>query len=150
MKSLVLTLAIFSASAHAQTIGLHLFSEHASDTYNQRYTDGSNTDLKYNEYNYGLYYINRDGWTVGAYRNSYRNHTVYAGYVWDGPRFGPVGTHIAGALATGYRNVEGVGVLRPMLMPSVTLGGRTGPVVRWQAAPTKGGFFQHVSIEYRF
>lgn len=150
MRAALILTALIATSAQAQTFGVHLFSEHSENTFERRYSNGVSRQVKYNERNWGAYYINRDGWMVGGYKNSYYRQTFYAGYMWDGPRFGPVGTHIAGAVATGYDWCPGTGKLRPMLMPSLTLATPLGVSLRYSAAPAKGGVFSHLSIERKF
>lgn len=149
MKALLFALALFASQAQAFTVGAHLVSRHAEDTYKYHWSDGTTTQEPYNNTNPGLYVIH-DGWIAGFYKNSYFKTTVYAGYQLDGPRFGPLRTAVVGALATGYEEIFGVGKLRPMILPSLIL---ETPVVdiRYTAGPHKGGgLFQHVSIERRF
>lgn len=149
--SIIIAAALFCGHAAAQTFGVHTFSQHGHDSYTQFHgNDAPPEVVKFNEKNWGLYYINRDGWMIGGYRNSYYHNTFYAGYMWDGPTFGPIGTHIAGAIATGYSEVQGVGLLRPMLMPSLTLAAPMGVSARWSVAPAKGGLFMHLSFEKKF
>jgi hypothetical protein len=151
MRFAFILAALLSGAVQAQTIGVHLFSEHSEDTFERRYKDtGRVEQVAYNERNFGAYYISRDGWIVGVYDNSYYRTTVYAGYMLDGPRFGPVGTHLAAALGTGYEWCPGTGKLRPMLMPSLTVATPLGVSLRYSVAPAKGGVFQHLSIERKF
>lgn len=142
-------LVLFAPDARAQTVGVHTWSDHSHDTYNITHEGGDNTSKKFNEANFGLYFL-KDGWVVGAYRNSYYRTTVYGGYVWQTPLYGPLDVAVSAALATGYRRVHGVGVLRPMLMPQLVLHLPAGLDLRYSVAPAKGGAFQHLSIETSF
>jgi hypothetical protein len=144
----------FSDTCRAGTLGLHTWSEHGKATYQITHEGGAPEERKFNEDNFGLYYIGQDNWIVGAYKNSYYRNTVYAGYVIDGPTFRPLGVQVkpalAAALATGYRRLEGVGTLRVMLMPQVVVHTGYGTAVRYSLAPGKRGMFQHLSIERSF
>lgn len=136
--------------AQADTFGVHLFSRHEASTREATNPDGSTTDVPYQNRNFGLYYIADSGFTAGAYRNSYFEDTVYAGWTWHGPAFGPLRPSVTAVLATGYKVVHGVGALRPMVMPSVSVATPLGFSVRYFIGPAKGGIFQHVSIERGF
>ena len=98
--AIALTALMFSGSACAGTLGLHIGSQHfpAQD---------------YNNFNPGAYYIHDNGATVGTYYNSERRQSVYAGWTWDS---GPWRLQV-GAI-TGY---ERRAVL-PLIAPSVALG----------------------------
>ena len=91
-------LALIAHNAHADTVGLHVVSEHVP----QR---------TFNNVNPGLYYRSDTGWTVGGYRNSLRRTSVYGGYSLG---FGPLAV-TAGAV-TGYQDP-----VQPMLVPSLRL-----------------------------
>jgi hypothetical protein len=147
MKHLFILAALLAGSAHADTVGVHLVSRHATPNFERSWSDGTKTQVAYNNRNFGAYWAADSGALVGAYRNSYSRTTVYAGWTWDAPRIGPVTPAVSAVLATGYDNMRGHGKLRPMLMPS--LRAPLGTVsVRWSVAPaTKGGFFQHLSVE---
>lgn len=69
MKLIVLLLAAIAASSQAQTVGVHLGSHHSSG--------------EFENFNPGLYYRSADGWTGGAYRNSERRWTAYAGFTFE-------------------------------------------------------------------
>jgi hypothetical protein len=74
------------------TLGIHTFSYHNSGNYNDT-TPGL--------------YLERNQFVIGAYHNSIRNTSVYAGYTWgwELPR-NPVfqAISLTGGLATGYRH----------------------------------------------
>lgn len=94
-----LLLLALAGWAQAGTLGLHIGSQHypAKD---------------FNNANPGVYYISDQCWTVGAYYNSERKQSVYAGKSWD---FGPF--RLQAGLITGYSRP-----VLPMLAPSVSLG----------------------------
>jgi uncharacterized protein (UPF0264 family) len=149
-KLLTIALLAFAGSASAATVGVHTVSKHANETFERTYTDGSTKQIAYNNVNPGVYFIADNGAMVGVYRNSYRRTTVYAGWTFYGPAVGPVSTSLSVAVATGYDNLAGVGALRPMVLPSVSVALPVGVSVRYSAAPGKDGFFQHLSIERKF
>lgn len=147
--------ALLGETASAQTIGVHLFSEHGHDTYDITHEGGPNTTKKFNEKNFGGYIIAGEvdifgvpvSPIVGAYKNSYYHTTVYAGLTWDMDLFGPLRVGASAVLGTGYERVHGVGKLRPMLMPHILLDLPAGLTLRYSVTPAKGGVFQHISIE---
>ena len=108
--TLVRAIALASAVAgactaiHADTavkaVGIHLGSHHfpARD---------------FNNFNPGAYVRWSNGITAGAYYNSERRTSVYAGYTYD---WGPVAVTV-GAI-TGYKNDKEM----PMVVPSIRLG----------------------------
>lgn len=74
------------------TLGVHTISYHNAGNYN--------------DITPGLY-LERNHFVIGAYHNSIRNTSVYAGYTWDWPLPpNPVFQAISftGGLATGYRH----------------------------------------------
>ena len=85
-------------SARAGTIGLHLASAHMPERH-------------FNNTNPGLYYRSDEGWTAGAYRNSLRRTSDYAGYTWEWGRLA-----VTGGAVTGYAQS-----VQPLLVPSVVL-----------------------------
>lgn len=74
-------LALLTMAAQAQTVGVHTYTHHFD----------SHSGL--NERNFGLYVRTQD-WEAGAYRNSYRRNTLYAGKVWS---YGPVSLTLGAA-----------------------------------------------------
>ena len=74
-------LALLTMAAQAQTVGVHTYTHHF-DSHN-----------RLNERNWGLY-VRTDAWEAGAYRNSFRRNTVYAGKVWS---YGPVSLTLGAA-----------------------------------------------------
>lgn len=131
MKLAALILAAACSSACAETtVGLHLVSHHAS------------SDPMQNNVNPGAYLI-RDGWTVGAYRNTLKRDSVYAGHTWDRGPFSITAGFVSGYEKREYHGECAPGVwskkgticergvsnakLLPMLAPSV----RVGPTRLW-------------------
>lgn len=149
-------LMLGASTCQAGTLGVHAWSKHGAPTYEVTHRGGPSEHREFNNANFGLYYVSADGWTVGAYKNSYYRNTVYAGYVIQGPSFRPIDgftvqTDLALALATGYRRVKGVGELRPMAMPQILLShAASGAGVRYSVAPGQRGIFQHISFEKKF
>lgn len=101
-RLLVLLSSLFCAAANADDLVIHLGSYHSPATY---YTaDG---EQRYNNVNPGLGYASGDGWIVGAFWNSYKEPTVYAGkqFLWNcGLQNLKCGAVIA--LGTGYEKYE--------------------------------------------
>ncbi|MEO8151578.1 MAG: hypothetical protein ABI605_00810 [Rhizobacter sp.] len=89
---------LLAPCAMADTIGFHIGSQHIPAK-------------TYNNVNPGIYYRTDEGWTAGAYRNSLRKNSVYAGYTW---KFGALDVTTAGV--TGYFHK-----VQPLLVPSLSL-----------------------------
>lgn len=151
MCELLLIAALFCGQdIGADTFGVHTFSKHGTEQFRRNYHDGSVTYHDYNNTNFGLYYIERRGFTIGAYRNSYWRNTVYAGWTWEGPTFGPVHTSLSAAFATGYSNRAGTGILRPIALPGARVD-VLGVGVKLSGLPVgKESAFVHLSIEKKF
>jgi hypothetical protein len=150
LVALYCLLTLWAPEAKAQTaVGVHLWSEHSKNEYEITHEGGVSEYRKFNEKNYGLYVVH-NGWTAGTFENSYYRRTVYGGYSWVWPVYGPLDACLTVALATGYRRVPGVGTLRPMAMPGVRMALPEGIFLRYSVAPAKGGAFQHLSIERTF
>jgi hypothetical protein len=110
-------LVLACACARGQTIGIDLGSHHF-------------VAKKVTDQNYGLYF-EHEGWAGGAYRNSFRRTSVWAGRVID---VGPVDVTIG--LSTGYE-----GRRSPLfILPSA----KFGPV---RVSATHR--LIHLSIEYK-
>ena len=73
---------IFAASAQAGEVVIHVGSYHSPSTYAYQ-----GETVSYNNVNPGVGYRFDNGVVVGAYYNSYREPTVYAGYapLWQTP-----------------------------------------------------------------
>jgi hypothetical protein len=115
--------------ARAGTLGLHLASAHLP----QRH---------FNNTNPGLYYRSDEGWTAGAYRNSLRRTSAYAGYTWGWGRLA-----VTGGAVTGYAdNVQ------PLLVPSVVLLSVQGVSARVAFIPRVekriGSHVLHLMVEF--
>lgn len=85
-------------SARAGELLVHLGSTHQPSV--------TSKGQPYNNSNPGLGYVSDSGVLVGAYHNSYRKTTVYAGKTWQWP-VGPVRVGVVAFLATGYKDVTG-------------------------------------------
>lgn len=91
-------------SAQAQTIGVHTVTVHYEKDMN-----GANP---------GIYYIGKSGFTTGAYFNSVRHMTAYAGWTWETENRTWA---MSASLATGYEHHNsdvGGWRLTPMFSPS--------------------------------
>jgi len=110
-------------SCTALLLGLHLYTQHVKDNFNNL--------------NPGVY-AKCDSYVAGTYYNSIRKQTVYAGYVLP---VGPIDIMVGAA--TGY-NIPVV----PMFVPSIVYKGVRVHLI----IPTKmtGGGGIHVSIEKEF
>ena len=78
--------AFLGCQAHAATFGLHLGGMHFPSASYQ------------NNINPGMYVRTDDGLTLGAYYNTLRRVSIYAGYTYE---FGPFG--LMGGVITGYK-----------------------------------------------
>jgi hypothetical protein len=137
-KILLAAALLLATTAHAQTIGVHLVSTHLHPEL--AHADGD--PEPYNDINPGLYYRTAAGWQVGAYRNSHRQPTFYAGKAWTigmGQNW-DAGVMLAGA--TGYP----AGSVVPMLAASVRYS-----FLRLTATPrigSKASAVLHLSAEW--
>ena len=125
-----LALSACASVAAAGTLGVHLASHHFPQS-------------EFNNFNPGLYYRSDAGWTAGAYRNSLRRGSAYAGYTWQR---GAIGLTAGGI--TGY----GHGVL-PLLVPSLALFTHQGVTARVAYIPRVekriGSHVLHLMLEYQ-
>lgn len=134
--------AFLSCSAHAATVGVHIGSAHYPGASYQ------------NNFNPGMYVRTDDGITVGAYYNTLRRTSVYAGYTLE---YGPFG--LLGGVVTGYtpKIIDGLSygqgkALTPMVALSLRLpklGGFTPMVMLvppFRASPA----VLHIAFEHRF
>ena len=87
MKTILLWLLLVT-SAHAQTVGLHLFSAHEQPGMN-------NT-------NPGVYVRLDNGLTLGTYFNSVRKQSAYAGWTFETPEWNRLTAAITIGAVTGY------------------------------------------------
>jgi len=120
---------LLTCAAHAGTIGVHLASVHLP----QRH---------FNNTNPGLYYRTDAGWTAGAYRNSLRRTSAYAGRTWDWGRFS-----LTGGAVTGYTEE-----VQPLLVPSVRVVTAHGMTARVAFIPRVEKRIEshvlHLTVEY--
>lgn len=110
----------------ALAIGLHIGTYHFDRS------------KDYNEFNPGIYAV-CDGWTAGAYYNSERKASIYAGRTFERV-LGPIDITL-GAVA-GYRRAP----LAPMVVPSYKIDG--GPRMSLLLPLEKGGGGLHLSWEF--
>lgn len=129
---LSLLTAVTDTKAH--TIGVHIGSHHFPN-------EG------YNNFNPGAYFKHDNGFTVGAYLNSYRKVSVYAGATYS---FGPVDFTIGGI--TGYQGkVQNGGYVSPLIVPSIALPAVNGisPRIAYLPKVEKGGaHVLHLMLEF--
>lgn len=120
-------------------IGVHLGSVH----------EGPQPVENLNPVNPGAYLQLRSGWVAGAYYNSVRRASVYAGYQLQAPAWGPVQAAVTLGVITGYQ-----GRPLPALVPSVYVGlGQDGWGVRVSYIPKVQAtkvHTVHFALERRF
>lgn len=135
VRAVLVLLLVLAAPARAadtptpkDTLGIHLFSQHLPAA-------------NYNNVNPGLYYRLAEGPVMGAYRNSVRRTSVYAGYTWQWGRF-----DLTTGAVTGY--AKGAQLL---LVPSVGLFTVGGVTTRLAYIPRMekriGSNVLHVAVE---
>lgn len=123
---LAITLALACLPASATTVGVHVATYHL------------NRDAGFNEINPGLY-VQHIGWTAGAYRNSIRRVSAYAGYTFT--RVGGTPADLTVGAVSGYLPAPVI----PMLVPSIKLKNmRLGILLPFEK---KGGGL-HVALEF--
>jgi hypothetical protein len=124
-----LTLAAFAPAASAETWGLHIASKHIPAK-------------RYNNSNPGAYYRSDENWTVGAYHNSLRRNSVYAGYTLEHGRFG-----VTMGGVTGYDHA-----VQPLFVPTVSLFTVQGVTARIAFIPRVekriGSHVLHLMLEF--
>lgn len=120
---------LLAPCALADTIGFHIGSQHIPAK-------------NYNNANPGMYYRTDEGWTAGAYRNSLRKNSVYAGYTW---KFGAL--DVTTAAVTGYFHK-----VQPLLVPSWSLFTYQGITPRLAYIPRVekkiGSHVLHLMVEF--
>jgi hypothetical protein len=103
MKRFLCAVLLAPLVASADEIIVHVGSYHQDDSY---YHDGSQGT--YNNFNPGIGYLTDSCWTIGMYKNSYKELSVYAGksWLWN---CGITGLKCGGMLgvASGYRKYLG-------------------------------------------
>lgn len=128
-----LALTLLPKSCSADTLGLHVGSQHFPAR-------------NYNNFNPGAYYRWDSGWTVGGYYNSVRRFSFYFGRQWDYGLTPGLSANLTAGAVTGYADK-----LRPLLVPSFTFGDFSGPKFRLAYLPRveKGGAaVVHVAVEW--
>ncbi len=134
IKMLLVIFIVFplASEVHAQTVGIHLASQH----FPQR---------QFNNTNPGMYLKLDNGLTAGWYRNSERGHSQYIG--WTGTLWqitNSVSLEVTAGAITGYRRAD----VLPLLVPSLRIGELNA--VRITLAPPIGkgaSTALHLSIE---
>lgn len=169
MRNILLPILLsLCSSAQADVVGLHLVSYHSDEAYTKTYprpyrecevraeaticSSGLrpfHEDVKYNNFNPGIYWRDDSGLTLGGYWNSYRKPTAYVGWTWETPRWHDLSAAATVALATGYKGRAGAGVLRPMILPSIAWDATKTVTTRLGFGPSQGGAIFHLTLEYR-
>ena len=117
-----------------KSVGLHLVSAHFDDS-------------DFESVNPGLYVRLNNGATAGAYRNSMRRVSAYAGWTWD-TDFHGFRPAITAGVVTGYERA-----VMPLLVPSISTPAVDGFRARFTFIPKveKGGSSAlHLSLERDF
>lgn len=136
--------ALAQPVGHGFVIGLHMVSLHSEPTYPcDVQVDGR---CNFNNTNPGLYVVAPSGLTLGAYINSYRQWSSYAGWTWHTAdnRFALT---VGGV--TGYR----FATVMPVVIPSVRFDLNEQWGARLSVIPKAGdGLVQavHLSLETRW
>ncbi|NKI94465.1 hypothetical protein [Rhizobacter sp. SG703] len=124
-----LAVAAFTPAASAESWGLHIASKHIPAK-------------RYNNSNPGAYYRSDDNWTIGAYHNSLRRNSVYAGYTLEHGRFG-----VTMGGVTGYDHA-----VQPLFVPTVSLFTVQGVTARIAFIPRVekriGSHVLHLMLEF--
>ena len=123
---------VLATPVKAETIGAHMGSWHS--------------EPGFNNVNPGAYYRDDSGATVGAYRNSIRRISTYAGWTWSKPITQGVQASVTAGVITGY------GGVMPMAIPSLRvevgehLAVRT--IVIPKINPKQGTHVVHLAVEW--
>lgn len=136
---LAAALLLAAAAAQATTIGLHLGSHHspARDR---------------NNFNPGVYVVTDSGWTAGAYYNSFRRATLYAGHTWSWDLVGDLSAGAMVAVASGYRTRRNHSGIALVVVPSLAYGSDSARL-RLSYIPRstpKSSQVLHLSVERMF
>lgn len=135
-KYLLLILLVLASAVQADIIGLHLASTH-NPARNQ-------SGEEFNNFNPGAYIQRDNGLTAGAYYNSDKHYTVYAG--WTTPEWNRLSLTMG--LATGYTPaVIPMGVLSARVLSLDNYSVRIGYIPRVEA---KGAQVIHLMLEKQF
>ena len=118
-------------------VGLHLGSAHV----------GHQPVDNLNPVNPGVYVELRSGWTAGAYYNSVRRTSVYAGYQWLGPAWGPVRPAVTLGAITGYPGGPLLAVVPSAYVDLGGWGARLSYIPKVQATKVHT---LHLALERRF
>lgn len=124
---------VLATPVKAETIGAHVGSWHS--------------EPGFNNVNPGAYYRDDSGATIGAYRNSIRRVSTYAGWTWSKPITQGVQASVTAGVITGYD-----GGVMPMAIPSLRvevgehLAVRT--IVIPKIDPKQGTHVVHLAVEW--
>ena len=124
---------VLAMPVKAETIGAHVGSWHS--------------EPGYNNVNPGLYLRTDSGATVGAYRNSIRRVSTYAGWTWSKPIAQGVQATVTAGVITGYE-----GGAMPMAIPSVRFEISERAAIRVitipKIDPKQGAHVVHLAVEW--
>lgn len=114
-------------------VGAHVASWHSEDGYNNR--------------NPGLYLRTTGGWAVGAYRNSIRRDSAYAGRAFTAELVLGLRAELLVGGVTGYEAARVVPLVAPSLLVGVP-GGALRLTVLPKIDPKQGAHVAHFSVEW--
>lgn len=125
LATALVSLLITSANAEDFTLGVHLYTQH----FNQGY----------NNYNPGMYVVHKNI-VAGAYYNSEKAWSAYGGYVFKEVFNSPIDVTVG--LVTGYKDYK----VLPLISPSI----RVFDHLRFSLVPNirKDGWGVHFSLEF--
>ena len=105
-----------NALAEDVTVGVHMASYHTSSQY---WHDGQQYD--YNNINPGLYIRFPSGATIGAFKNSYNQGSVYGGWTFNLLEYSGFTLDLTVGVVSGYQGYSSGsnGVVKPMVLPSI-------------------------------
>jgi hypothetical protein len=139
LATLLGTLALSLSASSATTYGLHLGSVHMPKG-------------TMNNFNPGIYVKLDNGFTAGAYHNSFRRVSAYGGYTWHLLDVGSFSADVTAGGVTGYQGKQSRGFLAPLVLPSVAYGDATKVRVGYLPAidPKRGVHVLHFMVERSF
>jgi len=146
-----LLISLAASTASASELVYHLGTWHSQRTYVENYERKS-----YTEVNFGVGYVSDEGWTGGAYRNSYGEFSAYGGKTWTW-QLGRMDAVVSAVLATGYQDRSNM-VLTPLISAGVkapiteqlSVLVNVVPVVFRNSGDSKLGAILHVGITQKF
>ena len=124
---------VLAMPVKAETIGAHVGSWHS--------------EPGFNNVNPGAYYRADSGATVGAYRNSIRRVSTYAGWTWSKPIAEGVQASVTAGVIAGYE-----GGAMPMAIPSLRIAAgehlAARVIVIPKIDPKQGAHVVHLAVEW--